>query len=89
MPKVPAYTLAWSPVIAAYELYQTRDREELGIIPDSPEWFAWLDQVSSFVFSGKTGHYTAPIQHARKPNSVVIATGRPILQWASSSPKSI
>ena len=59
MPKVPVYTLAWSPVIAAYELYQTRDREELGIIPDSPEWFAWLDQVSSFAFSGKTGHYTA------------------------------
>ena len=59
MPKVPVYTLAWSPAIAAYELYQTRDREELGIIPDSPEWFAWLDQVSSFAFSGKTGHYTA------------------------------
>jgi LuxR family transcriptional regulator, maltose regulon positive regulatory protein len=59
MPKVPAYTLAWSPATAAYELYPTRDREALGIVPDSPAWFAWLDQVSSFAFSGKSGHYTA------------------------------
>ena len=58
MPKVPAYTLAWSPVIKAYELYQTRDREGLGIVPESAEWFAWLEQVSSFAFLGKSGHYT-------------------------------
>ena len=31
----------------------------LRIVPESPEWFAWLDQVSSFAFSGKSGHYTA------------------------------
>ena len=36
MPKVPAYTLAWVSATQAYELYQTRDREELGIAPDSP-----------------------------------------------------
>ena len=59
MPKVPAYTLAWSPEITAYELYQTRDREGVGIVPDSPAWFSWLDQVSSFAFAGKTGRYTA------------------------------
>src|SRR6266704_1023389 len=59
MPKVPMYTLAWSSATQAYELSQTRDWGTLRIIPDSPEWFAWLDQVSSFVFSGKTGHYTA------------------------------
>ena len=59
MSKVPAYTLAWSPAIATYELYQTRDREVLRIVPDSPEWFAWLEQVSSFAFAGKGGHYTA------------------------------
>jgi LuxR family maltose regulon positive regulatory protein len=59
MPKVPAYTLAWSPAIATYELYQTREREALRIVPDSPEWFAWLDQASSFAFAGKGGHYTA------------------------------
>src|SRR5215469_15250291 len=59
MPKVPVYTLAWSPAIATYELYQTRDREVLGIAIGSPAWFVWLDQVSSFAFSGKSGHYTA------------------------------
>jgi hypothetical protein len=59
MPKVPTYTLAWSPAIAAYELYETRDRGVLRIVPDSPAWFAWLDQVFSFAFAGKSGHYTA------------------------------
>jgi hypothetical protein len=55
MPKVPKYTLAWSPVRETYELYHTRDRGVLGIIPGSPAWFAWLDQVSSFAFEGKSG----------------------------------
>src|SRR6516164_1111982 len=59
MSKVPKYTLAWSPAIEVYELYQTRGREALRIVPDSPEWFAWLDQTSSFAFVGKRGHYTA------------------------------
>src|SRR5919205_2467156 len=59
MPKVPAFTLAWSPAREAYELYETRSREALKILPDSPEWFAWLDQVSSFAFFGKSGHYRA------------------------------
>jgi len=26
--------------------------------PESPAWCAWLDQVSSFAFSGKSGHFT-------------------------------
>ncbi len=59
MPKVLTYTLAWSPATEAYELSETRSREALWIVPDSPEWFTWLDQVSSFAFSGKSGHYTA------------------------------
>ena len=59
MPKVPIFTLAWSPATETYELYETRDREGLRIVPESPAWFAWLDQVSSFAFSGKSGHYTA------------------------------
>lgn len=59
MPKVPTFTLTWLPARAAYELYQTHDREGLGIVPDTPAWFTWLDQVSSFAFVGKGGHYTA------------------------------
>ena len=59
MAKVPMYTLAWSSARETYELYETRTREALRIVPDSSEWFAWLDQVSSFAFFGKSGHYTA------------------------------
>ncbi len=59
MPKIPVYTLAWSSITTAYELYETRDRAALDIVPDSPAWFTWLDQVSSFAFSGKSGHFTA------------------------------
>jgi LuxR family maltose regulon positive regulatory protein len=59
MPNVPTYTLTWSSATETYELYQTRDREGLRIVPDSPAWFTWLEQVSSFAFAGKGGHYTA------------------------------
>jgi LuxR family maltose regulon positive regulatory protein len=78
MPKVPMYTLAWSPVTAAYELYQTRDREALRIVPDSPAWFAWLDQVSSFAFLGKNGHFTARKEAKQRGDrywSAYLATG--------------
>jgi LuxR family maltose regulon positive regulatory protein len=59
MPKIPTFTLAWSPTTETYELYQTHDREGLGIVPDGSAWFAWLERVSSFAFSGKSGRYTA------------------------------
>ncbi len=29
------------------------------LTPDSPNWFAWLDQLKSFHFAGKSGHFTA------------------------------
>jgi LuxR family maltose regulon positive regulatory protein len=58
MPKVPAYTLAWSPAREAYELYLTQVREAACIVPGSPDWFAWLEQISSFAFEGKSGCYT-------------------------------
>src|SRR6516165_3942004 len=66
MPKVPDYTLVWSPARASYELYQTHDRETLRIVPDGPEWFTWLDQISSFAFAGKDGHYTARKEAKRR-----------------------
>jgi LuxR family maltose regulon positive regulatory protein len=59
MPKIPIYALAWSSAREAYELYETPHRGILPIVPDSLEWFTWLDQVSSFAFVGKSGHYTA------------------------------
>lgn len=59
MPRIPTYTLAWSPLQTTYELYATRGREALPIVPDSPDWSTWLDGISSFAFRGKNGHYTA------------------------------
>jgi LuxR family maltose regulon positive regulatory protein len=79
MPKVPAYALAWSPATETYELYQTRDRGVLRIVPDSPAWFAWLDQVSSFAFLGKSGHYTARKEVKQRGNrywSAYLTTGK-------------
>ena len=59
MPKVASYRLAWSFTDQAYQLQETREQAQLQIVPESPAWFAWLDQVSSFAFRGQRGHYTA------------------------------
>jgi LuxR family transcriptional regulator, maltose regulon positive regulatory protein len=59
MPKVASYRLAWSFTDQTYQVQETRDHAQLQIVPESPAWFAWLDQVSSFAFWGKGGHYTA------------------------------
>jgi LuxR family maltose regulon positive regulatory protein len=78
MPKAPVYTLAWSPATEEYELYQTRDHEGLGITPESPAWFAWLDRVSSFAFAGKSGRYTARKEAKQRGSgywSAYLATG--------------
>jgi hypothetical protein len=32
---------------------------ELTLLPDSPEWFAWLETVSSLRFLGKQGRWSA------------------------------
>jgi hypothetical protein len=29
------------------------------LVPDSPDWFTWLAKLSSFHFTGKSGHFTA------------------------------
>jgi LuxR family transcriptional regulator, maltose regulon positive regulatory protein len=59
MPKVTAYTLAWSTSKHEYELYESRLREMLPIAPGSTAWFNWLTHISSFAFQGKTGYYIA------------------------------
>ncbi len=62
MPKVAAYTLAWSSTTQTYMLYKSHDQGPLSIVLESPEWFDWLDQVTCFAFSGKAGHYTARME---------------------------
>ncbi len=32
---------------------------ELALVPDSPEWFAWLETISSFRFLGQQGRWSA------------------------------
>src|ERR1700694_1435915 len=59
MPKIAAYTLAWSSSHYVYELYERQMSEPLNIVPDSNFWFTWLTKVPSFAFHGKTGSFTA------------------------------
>ena len=59
MPKVAVYALAWSSSQQAYALTEGEGLASLRIVLDSPAWFAWLDQASSFAFAGKNGSYTA------------------------------
>ena len=83
MPRVPAYTLAWVPATQAYEIYQTHERGVLTLDPESPAWFAWLDQVSSFAFSGKSGHYTARKEAKQRGDrywSAYLTTGEQLMK---------
>jgi len=57
MPKGATCALAWSSSQHAYAL--TEGLVDLRIVLDSPAWFAWLAQVPSFAFTGKSGSYTA------------------------------
>lgn len=40
---------------------------ELSILPDTPEWFTWLDSLSSFRFIGRSGRLSA--RRGRPPRS--------------------
>jgi hypothetical protein len=41
---------------------------ELPIVPDSPEWFAWLASLSSFRFVGREGRFSTRRGYNRRPN---------------------
>ncbi len=41
---------------------------ELAILPDSPEWFAWLASLSSFRFVGREGRFSARRGYNHHPN---------------------
>jgi hypothetical protein len=41
---------------------------ELSIVPDSPEWFAWLASLASFRFMGRLGRFSARRGYNRRPN---------------------
>ncbi len=41
---------------------------EIPIVPDSPEWFAWLASLSSFRFVGQAGRFSARRGYNQRPN---------------------
>jgi hypothetical protein len=53
MPKVASYRLVWSFTDQTYQLQETRDHTGLQSVPESPAWFAWLDQVSLLCLLGQ------------------------------------
>ncbi len=56
MPKQAVYLLMWSPHAHMYEVHTSSRQDSLHIAPESPAWFAWLDEVSSFSFHSRQGH---------------------------------
>ena len=60
-PFVPRHlpsVLHWNPEVQAYEL-SLHSFPDHSILPDSPIWFAWVEELPSFAFRGRTGvHYT-------------------------------
>ena len=44
------------------------EQGELAIIPDSPEWYAWLASLTSFRFVGQAGRFSARRGFNRRPN---------------------
>ena len=59
MPKLAHYTLAWSPLHQAYELYKSQGNEALTIVSASPVWLLGVGQTCSFAFHGQYGSHTA------------------------------
>lgn len=55
MPRRANNLLRWSPDTAAYELWQQGALLRPLVTPDTPTWFAWLADVSSFSFQRATG----------------------------------
>src|SRR5690349_407699 len=55
MPRRANNLLRWSPERGAYELWQRDAPLRPPIAPDTPGWFAWLADASSFSFQRATG----------------------------------
>lgn len=50
-----------------YFLYSNETDDTVQVNPDSPEWFHWLDGLTSFEFDGQDGDFTASKQTSNKP----------------------
>lgn len=67
MPKRTPYLLQWSTSRQTYELFGEDLSHASGIIPGSRAWTEWLEEISSFAFSGRSGvHYTVRKEHLQQ-----------------------
>jgi LuxR family transcriptional regulator, maltose regulon positive regulatory protein len=60
------YALRWSAASQTYILSGPQGEEALSITLDSPAWFAWLTERSSFAFQGQEGFYTARLEAVQR-----------------------
>lgn len=54
-----------------YFLYSNETDDTVWVDPDSPEWFGWLDGLSSFSFSGRDGDFVASKRSPNRPGEPV------------------
>lgn len=57
MPGRAPYLLRWSPQKQTYEISAKDTPAPPHLAPDTPAWFAWLDNITSFSFYSRTGAY--------------------------------
>src|SRR5260221_12412133 len=55
-------TLSWSAAEETYILSEPQSGAARALAPESPAWFAWLAERSSFAFQGQPGSYTARLE---------------------------
>ncbi len=65
MPKAVS-TLSWSAAEETYVLSEPPSGQGRSITPDSPAWFAWLAERSSFAFHGQQGSYSALLEAVQR-----------------------
>ena len=58
--------LRWSAALETYTLSGPQSEEAISIVPDSPAWFSWLAERSSFAFHGQQGSYTARLEAVQR-----------------------
>ncbi len=66
MPKPAPYLLRWLTAGQRYELCEGRDQTVIDLEVESPAWFIWVDQISSFAFHGRTGSCTARLKRKER-----------------------
>ena len=76
MPRATTCKLTWSDSKRVYELHTCASDVSPAVQVESFAWFAWLEQASSFAFSGQAGSYTARRESRRVGDSYWYAYAR-------------